>query len=53
MPDINTLKKLASELNVPINYFFCESEESAALACLIDKLDSDGKRKLIQLLQSQ
>lgn len=53
MPDINTLKKLASELNVPINYFFCESEESAALACLIDKLDSDGKRKLIQLLQSE
>lgn len=52
MPDISTLKKLATELNVPINYFFCESEESATLACLIDKLDSDGKRKLIQLLQS-
>ena len=53
MPDISTLKKLATELNVPINYFFCESEESATLACLIDKLDSDGKRKLIQLLQSE
>jgi transcriptional regulator with XRE-family HTH domain len=53
MPDIDTLKKLAIELNVPINYFFCESEESATLACLIDKLDSDGKRKLIQLLQSE
>jgi transcriptional regulator with XRE-family HTH domain len=53
MPDINTLKKLATELNVPINYFFCESEESATLACLIDKLDSDGKRKLIELLQSE
>lgn len=53
MPDINTLKKLATELNVPINYFFCESEESATLACLIDKLDSEGKRKLIQLLKSE
>lgn len=53
MPDLATLKKLAAELNVPINYFFCESKESATLACLIDKLDSDGKRKLIQLLQSE
>lgn len=53
MPDLATLKKLASELNVPVNYFFCESEESATLACLIEKLDEEGKRKLIQLLQSK
>jgi transcriptional regulator with XRE-family HTH domain len=53
MPDIAILKKMATELNVPVNYFFCESEESATLACLIDKLDEDGKRKLIQLLQAK
>nr|WP_227006933.1 MULTISPECIES: helix-turn-helix transcriptional regulator [Pseudoalteromonas] len=53
MPDLTTLKKLATELNVPVNYFFCESEESATLACLIEKLDDEGKRKLIQLLESQ
>ncbi|WP_286891575.1 helix-turn-helix transcriptional regulator [Pseudoalteromonas sp. ESRF-bin5] len=53
MPDLATLKKLAIELNVPVNYFFCESEESATLACLIEKLDEEGKRKLIQLLQSK
>ncbi|WP_310736826.1 helix-turn-helix transcriptional regulator [Pseudoalteromonas sp. SG43-3] len=51
MPDLATLKKLASELNVPVNYFFCESEESATLACLIEKLDEEGKRKLIKLLE--
>jgi transcriptional regulator with XRE-family HTH domain len=50
MPDLETLKKMASELNVPVNYFFCESEESATLACLIDKLDDEDKRKLIQSL---
>lgn len=50
MPDIPTLKKLATELNVPINYFFCESQESATLACLIDNLDNEAKRKLIALL---
>ena len=52
MPDIDTLKKMAKELNVPVNYFFCESEESATLACLIDKLDDEGKCKLIQSLES-
>ena len=52
MPDLATLKKLAKELNVPVNYFFCESKESATLANLIDKLDDEGKRKLILLLQS-
>jgi transcriptional regulator with XRE-family HTH domain len=53
MPDITTLKKLATELDVPVNYFFCESEESAVLARLIDKLDDEGKLKLIQMLQSE
>ena len=53
MPDLATLKKLAAELNVPVNYFFCESEESAVLARLIDKLDDEGKRKLIQMLESE
>ena len=52
MPDIATLQKMAKELNVPTNYFFCESEESATLVCLIDKLDDEGKHKLIQLLKS-
>jgi len=53
MPDLATLKKLATELNVPVNYFFCESEESATLACLIEKLDGEGKRKLIDLLEEK
>ncbi|MDC9499650.1 MULTISPECIES: helix-turn-helix domain-containing protein [unclassified Pseudoalteromonas] len=53
MPDLATLKKLATELNVPVNYFFCESEESATLACLIEKLDDEGKRKLIELLEEK
>ena len=52
MPDIETLKKMAKELNVPVNYFFCESEESATLARLIDKLDDEAKQKLIKLLEN-
>ena len=51
MPDIEVLKKMANELNVPINYFFCESKQSATLACLIDKLDNNAKEKLIKSLE--
>ena len=52
MPDIETLKKIAEGLNVPVNYFFCDSEKSATLACLIDKLDDEAKDKLITLLNN-
>ena len=41
VPDVETLRKIAAELNVPLNYFFCEDELTAELACLISKLDDD------------
>lgn len=31
IPDLQTLKHLAEELDVPLNYFFCETEEMAKL----------------------
>lgn len=43
-PDVQTLKLIADELDVPLNYFFCESESSAKLACIIDKM-TEGERK--------
>ena len=52
MPDIETLKKIAEELKVPVNYLFCDSKKSAILACLIDKLDDEAKDKLITLLEN-
>ena len=44
---------MAKELNVPINYFFCETEDSVILACLIDKLDGEGKCRFIMLLEER
>ncbi len=44
VPDIGTLERMAEELNVPLNYFFCRSELSAELACAIDKM-SDEERQ--------
>ena len=46
-PDITALQRMADELGVPLNYFFCESDCAAELACLIDKLSEDEKKLLI------
>jgi len=46
-PDIGTLQRMADELGVPLSYFFCESETSAKLSCLIAKLNEEERLKLI------
>jgi len=51
-PDVQTLKLLADELGVPLNYFFCEEESSAKLACLIAKLSEEERQELIRKLSS-
>lgn len=47
VPDIGTLERMAEELDVPLNYFFCRNELSAELACIIDKLSDEEKAALI------
>lgn len=49
-PDVQTLQRMADELEVPLNYFFCDSVESAELACLISRLSTEDKHKLIEQL---
>lgn len=51
IPDIATLKKIANELNVPLNYFFCEDETTAELVIEISKLDTEKKLELIKELK--
>ena len=51
IPDIATLKKIADELNVPLNYFFCEDETTAELLIEISKLDKEKKLELIKKLK--
>ena len=50
VPDIGTLTRMAEELDVPLNYFFCKDEMSAELACLIDKLSAEEKQELLEKL---
>jgi len=53
VPDVQTLKKIADELEVPLAYFFCESELSAELSCLIEKLSDEEKSNLINSLKEK
>jgi transcriptional regulator with XRE-family HTH domain len=53
VPDIGTLARMAEELGVPLNYFFCESDLSAELACLIDKLSDEEKQGLLEKLTAE
>lgn len=52
-PDISTLQRMADELGVPLNYFFCEDELTAELACLISKMSDENKKKLISQLSKR
>lgn len=52
-PDIQTLQRMADELKVPLNYLFCDSAESAELACLIDCLSTEEKQRLIYVLNKK
>jgi len=54
IPDIDTLKRMADELGVPINYFFCENELTAELARLIANMTETEQAALIaQLIKKQ
>lgn len=50
-PDISTLKKMADALGVPLNYFFCEDNESAELATAISKLTIEQKNQVIDFIR--
>ncbi|KMV30491.1 XRE family transcriptional regulator [Photobacterium swingsii] len=49
-PDISTLQRMADELGVPLNYFFCEDELTAELTCLISNMSDVDKKTLINQL---
>lgn len=53
IPDIDTLKRMADELGVPINYFFCENELTAELARLIANMTETEQAALIAQLNKK
>ena len=50
--DYKTLKAMAHEIGVPVAYFFCESESTAELLCLLEKMTEEEKTALVQKIKS-
>jgi transcriptional regulator with XRE-family HTH domain len=51
-PDIQTLKRIAKELNVPLAYLFCESDVIAEINCKIHQLSIEDQKELLKSLNS-
>lgn len=49
-PDVHTLKLIADELGVPLNYFFCEDELSANIAIAIGRLSKVQKLHMLEVI---
>ncbi|WP_137226030.1 helix-turn-helix domain-containing protein [Shewanella sp. MEBiC00475] len=52
-PDYATLKAMADELGVPVAYFFCESESTAELLCLLEKMSEEEKLSLVEIIMKR
>nr|WP_192928616.1 helix-turn-helix transcriptional regulator [Photobacterium alginatilyticum] len=50
-PDVRTLKLIANELGVPLNYFFCEDDQMAEAVCLLAKLKDEDKSRVLSILR--
>ncbi len=50
-PDYATLKAMADELGVPVAYFFCESESTAELLCLLEKMTEEERDNLVKQIK--
>lgn len=53
VPDVATLKRLAEALNVPLNYFFCETELMAELVLIFDSLCDEKKQELLEKVKRE
>ena len=51
LPDMATLAKMAEELNVPIAYFFCESDDMAKLVTLFSKMSEEERVECLKSLK--
>jgi transcriptional regulator with XRE-family HTH domain len=49
-PDLQTLKRIAEELNVPLNYFFCETEEMAKFVVMLNQLPKEKREKILTIM---
>lgn len=52
MPDFATLQRIAEELQVPLAYLFCESDDMAEMVKAFDKLTPEDKLRAIEIVKN-
>lgn len=53
LPDYDMAKKLAEELDVPVAYFYCDSDEMAKLLMSFHKLTTEQQQKVLEFINTQ
>ncbi|WP_342662542.1 helix-turn-helix transcriptional regulator [Hahella ganghwensis] len=51
MPDFETIERIATELDKPVAYFFCDKDSLAELIRLLDKVPEAQRQELIKKLK--
>lgn len=52
-PDFETAKKIAAELDVPVTYFYCESDEIAEMLLSFHKLSKEQQQLVMEFIREQ
>jgi len=52
-PDFETAKKIAAELDVPVTYFYCESDEIAEMLLSFHKLSKEQQQLVLEFIRVQ
>lgn len=50
LPDYSTIKRIAAALKIPVPFFYCESDDLAALLMAVNDKDSKVAEKLLAAL---
>lgn len=50
-PDINTIKKLCTVLDIPVPYLYCEDDDLAKLVEGFVKLSESDKTKILKIIE--
>jgi len=53
LPDLETMKRMAKELKVPLAYFFCESDDEAELVAMFGRITNEQKAEVLKLLKTR
>lgn len=53
LPDYDLAKKLSEELDVPVAFFYCDSDEMAQLLISFHKLSTEQRKKVFEFISTQ